>query len=122
MINEERFLIAAYGTLRKGWGNSRLVDIPSNKYIGEGKTVEKYTMRSSGIPYLSKEPMVNITVDLWEIDKDSLIKVDALEGHPKWYKRELVPVEVNNKIYNAYIYFNEGSNANIVESGDFNRI
>ncbi len=120
MTNKETFLVAAYGTLRKGWGNSRLVDTPQNKHVGTGKTVEKYTMRASGIPFLSKEPMVNITVDLWEITKESLVNVDALEGHPEWYKRELVPVEVDGTVYDAYIYFNEGSKADIVESGDFN--
>lgn len=117
----DKVLVAAYGTLRKGYGNSRLVDKPDTKHIGTGITVEKYQMTASGIPFVNKTPDVNITVDLWEIDKErDLPSVDRLEGHPSFYKRELIDVKINDTIYKAWLYFCDKGYGNIVESGDFN--
>jgi len=119
-----KVLIAAYGTLRKGYGNSRLVD-KENNWLGTGKTVEKYQMKANGIPYVNKTPDTNIVVDLWEIDQElDLPKVDRLEGYDpsdhegSWYKREKIKVELNNKIVEAYLYFNDG-NGTIIKTGDY---
>jgi gamma-glutamylcyclotransferase (GGCT)/AIG2-like uncharacterized protein YtfP len=121
-MQNNKILIAAYGTLRKGYGNSRLVDIPSQtKWLGTGKTVEKYQMRASGIPYVNKTPDTQIVVDIWEIDKDRhLPSVDRLEGHPEWYCREEVDIELNGNIIKAWLYFMEDSGSTIVKSGNYN--
>lgn len=116
----DNILIAAYGTLREGWGNNR-VYLTSSKHLGTGKTKDKYTMRAAGIPFVSKEPLTNIVVDIYEVNKSTLSKLDSLEGHPDWYKREEVPVKLGGKLVNAWLYFNDGhKHAPIVESGDFN--
>lgn len=123
-MSDNKVIVLAYGTLRKGYGNSRLVDKGDN-FIGTGLTVEKYQMKASGIPYVNKTPDTQIVVDVWEIDaiKD-LPAVDRLEGYnpnnheDSWYKRELIQVEVNDKIVEGYLYFNN-SNGTIVESGDY---
>jgi gamma-glutamylcyclotransferase (GGCT)/AIG2-like uncharacterized protein YtfP len=121
-MQNNKILIAAYGTLRKGYGNSRLVDIPSQtKWLGTGKTVKKYQMRASGIPYVNKTPDTQIVVDIWEIDKDRhLPSVDRLEGHPEWYCREEVDIELNGNIIKAWLYFMEDSGSTIVKSGNYN--
>jgi gamma-glutamylaminecyclotransferase len=121
-MENNKILIAAYGTLRKGYGNSRLVDIPSQtKWLGTGKTVKKYQMRASGIPYVNKTPDTQIVVDIWEIDKDRhLPSVDRLEGHPEWYCREEVDIELNGNIIKAWLYFMEDSGSTIVKSGNYN--
>jgi len=117
-----KILIAAYGTLRLNYGNSRLVNIPGEtKWLGTGKTVEKYQMRASGIPYVNKTPNTQIVVDIWEIDKDRhLPLVDRLEGHPEWYCREEIDIELNGNIIKAWLYFMENSGSTIIESGDYN--
>lgn len=116
-----KVLVAAYGTLRKGYSNSRLVDKPTTKHIGTGTTVNKYQMIASGIPFVNKTPDTNITVDIWEIDEEKdLPSVDRLEGHPEWYKRELIDVKVDDTIYKAWLYFCDRGHGKIVESGDFN--
>lgn len=119
----DKILLAAYGTLRQGWGNaSAYLSGKDVIHIGTGVTVEKYTMRASGIPYVSKKPTSQIVIDLWSVDKSTLTRVDALEGHPEWYVREEIPVIVDGKEYKAWLYFNEGSNANIIANGDFNSV
>lgn len=123
----DKILIASYGTLRKGFGNSVYVDKKDNTWLGTGVTVEKYQMKSKGIPFVNKTPDTQITVDLWEIDKErDLPGVDRLEGYNpnnhsgSWYKRELIPVKVNNKIYQAWLYFND-SDGEIIKSGNYAR-
>ena len=120
-MKSKKIIILSYGTLRKGFSNSRLVDIPGEtKWLGTGKTVEKYQMRANGIPYVNKTADVQITIDAWEIDVEKhLSKVDSLEGHPNWYCREEIEAEVNGKIIKGWLYFMEGSSAQIVESGNF---
>lgn len=121
----DKILIAAYGTLRKGFSNSVLVDRVDN-YLGKGITVEKYEMRANFIPYVNKNPKSNIVVDLWEITDEMLPAVDRLEGYnpnnhdDSWYKRELIDVDLNGKKVKAWLYFNDTSFGSVVESGDYN--
>ncbi len=112
-------IIAAYGTLREGYGNNRLLQTSS--HLGTGKTAEKYTLRASGIPFVSKEPTSNIVVDVYKVNKSVLSQLDSLEGHPEWYKREQIPVIVENKQLNAWLYFNDGyTHLPVIKSGDYN--
>jgi gamma-glutamylcyclotransferase (GGCT)/AIG2-like uncharacterized protein YtfP len=123
MDNNNKILIASYGTLRKNYSNSFLINRGDN-WLGTGKTVEKYQLKASGIPYVNKTPDTQITIDLWEIEPEILPRVDRLEGYDpdnhdrSWYKRELIPVEVQGKKYDAWLYFNEGGST-IIESGDY---
>lgn len=117
--NINNILIAAYGTLREGFGNNRL--IPKGCHIGTGLTVEKYTMKVAGIPYVSKKPTSNIVVDVYEINQNTLERLDSLEGHPRWYKREVIPVNIDNKQLDCWLYFNDSDNGTILESGDYKK-
>jgi gamma-glutamylcyclotransferase (GGCT)/AIG2-like uncharacterized protein YtfP len=42
--------------------------------------------------------------ELWEVDENTLNRLDMLEGHPNWYKREFVDVSVNRFKYSAWMY------------------
>lgn len=120
----DKIFVASYGTLRRGYANSRLIDKKDN-WIGEGKTEEKYQLRASGIPYVNKTPDTQIVIDLWEVDPETLKRVDRLEGYDpanhnnSWYKRELIPVIVDNKRYDAWLYFNN-QGSTVIPSGDYN--
>jgi gamma-glutamylcyclotransferase (GGCT)/AIG2-like uncharacterized protein YtfP len=118
-MEHNKHYLAAYGTLRRPYGNSRLVDRKTN-WLGEGVTVEMYEMRASGIPFVNKTPSTNIVVDVWEIDDEQLENCDRLEGHPEWYKRELIDVKIGEDVKQCWLYFNDSS-APIVESGDFKK-
>lgn len=84
-----------YGTLKRGFGNhSLLVD---SKCLGTGVTEEPYVMTQSGIPFVHKtynaEPHP-IQGEVYVVDDETVEWLDALEGHPDWYKRELVNVRI----------------------------
>ena len=110
-------LVFTYGTLRKdSWNHGYISDA---KYIGSGKTVNSYTMTKNSIPFVSKEPNTRIVGELYEVDQYVLNRLDGLEGHPQWYRRETDPVEVNGTIHDAWLYFYPTPQGSVVESGDF---
>ena len=76
--------IAVYGTLRKGYGNHRL--LRAAKPLGNA-LVTGYAMHSlGGFPAIT--PGVGtVTVELFEVDDQALTACDHLEGHPNWYAR-----------------------------------
>ncbi len=94
-------MVAVYGTLKRGRGNHRLLQ--NSKYIGEFLTRKKYPMIVRGsIPFvghgfeflgLDKEVGHNIVVQVYEVDCDTLKLLDALEGHPNWYYRDVVELQ-----------------------------
>lgn len=115
--------LAVYGTLKRGYGNNGY--LRDSKFIGSGKTSEKYAMYASGIPFVTKkQQLTNIHVEVFEVnDSDTLNSVDRLEGHPEWYKRE--PIEVtleNGEKTIAELYFCDDVSQrpeNLVESGNY---
>lgn len=115
---KETIKLAVYGTLRKNYGNHHYMS--EAKFLGKGKTRELYTLAASGIPFVSKKPRVQITVEIYELPIDLLPRVDRLEGHPNCYCREEVNCILDtNEEVKAWLYFHENGGTTIVESGDY---
>lgn len=113
--------VAVYGTLREGMHNNYLLE--SSEHLGEGETVDSYTMHVDGIPYLhvdSSHPDADsIVVDVYEVDQDTLKRLDQLEGHPSWYERQLVDIElIHGQMVKAWVYFQPGP---APQTGNFTR-
>lgn len=107
-----------YGTLRRGYWNHHY--IAHCRFIGKGLTKEKYAMFCTGIPFVCREPKTSrIVGELYEVDEETLKRVDSLEGHPHWYVREPVRVEVEGITYTAWMYFCSESRGMLVQSGDY---
>lgn len=106
-------LVAVYGTLKKGFHNHHY--LIGSKLLGSGVTKhDHYVMLSAGIPYVCKcvdeEKMGRISVEVYEVDDNTLKNLDRLEGHPEWYKREPVYVDIEGVgSLAAWLYFNEGA-------------
>ena len=97
-----------YGTLKDGYPNhSRLAGA---KFLGRARTVEKYTMVYMGFPGIVRNPPhLHHVGEVYEVSDKTLAKCDALEGHPTWYIRELVDVDIFDGdprgIVKAWLYF-----------------
>ncbi len=114
--------IAAYGTIKRGFGNNRVIYNADKAFVGAGITKEKYAMYSSGIPFVIKEPKTPIVVDVFEVEASNLPRIDSLEGHPNWYRRELIPVLVNGKELQCWLYFmtdNRVKNYKFISTGNY---
>ena len=104
-LNEKDYLFV-YGTLKRGRTNHYLLQ--DAVFVGEAVTKEKYAMYENVIPYVVKGKRVSpIKGEVYEVSLQTLKKVDLLEGHPRFYKREKVKVVLINsgKELNAWMYF-----------------
>jgi gamma-glutamylaminecyclotransferase len=101
-------LIAVYGTLKKGYSNYHR-HLGNAKYIGGGKTKDKYPLLIEGLPYMvnKKGTGHNVEVDVFKVSNTALKSIDRLEGHPDWYKRIQIPVSVKGKTFMCWLYFND---------------
>ena len=101
-------LIAVYGTLKKGYSNYHNY-LTNSKYVGGGKTQDKYPLLIEGLPYMvnKKGTGHNVSVDVFKVSNSVFANIDRLEGHPKWYKRIQVPIIVKGKTLSCWIYFND---------------
>ena len=92
--------IAVYGTLKRGYGNNRLLTswatflgedfVPFNKIRGTGFPIAKF--HGADGTKLLKVEIFAIT------SPETLQRVDALEGHPQWYKRTPVVTESGKNV------------------------
>lgn len=94
------FFLFVYGTLRAGGGNEHLLEGRS-EHMGTVRTRDSYTMFTDNLdfcPYLTDLDLGNleptkITGELYRLPYSTLQDIDALEGHPDWYKRREVVLE-----------------------------
>lgn len=100
-------LVAVYGTLKKGYSNYWHYLSGAN-YIGKGQTLNKYPLIVSGLPYLIDEvdKGYNVEVDVFAVSDARLRELDRLEGHPQWYCRKQIPINMKGKTLTCWIYFN----------------
>jgi gamma-glutamylcyclotransferase (GGCT)/AIG2-like uncharacterized protein YtfP len=90
-------LVFVYGSLKRGYGNHYILD-RSAKFVARTRTVGRsYYMVSFGpfpavmkIPSSFKEEFYNIEGEVYEVDEQTLMSLDALEGNGYLYTREKV--------------------------------
>jgi gamma-glutamylcyclotransferase (GGCT)/AIG2-like uncharacterized protein YtfP len=121
-LKKEKHLLFVYGTLKRGFWNHYLLD--REEFIGEAETKEKYAMYVSGIPYVVKgEPVSRIKGEVYRVSSETLKLIDRLEGHPNWYRRELITVKVldrgKEREVKAFIYFSLRSEGRLEKDGLF---
>jgi len=100
-------VIAVYGTLKKGYGNHRL--LINQRFVGQGKTTDRYPLVISGLPYLieDKGKGHNVEVEVYKVDDTTFDNIDALEGHPNFYERVETSITMKSgKKIIAWLYFN----------------
>lgn len=118
---ESNHLLFVYGTLRSGHSNHHL--LKDACCYGVGNTLEKYAMYlTSGYPYVnSHESRYPIVGELFGIDDNTLLELDKMEGHPRYYERRETPVTVDGKQYTAWMYFRDPPGV-LMQSGDYSHM
>lgn len=98
--------VGVYGTLKTGYSNHRL--LKDSDFVGTGKTKSEYPLEVEGLPYLHDKEGVgeNVTLELYDVNPDTLRRLDMLEGHPNFYKRRVIPVSMHDwSTTHAWVYF-----------------
>ncbi len=98
-------LLFVYGTLKKKFPNHHYLS--DAVYKGQARTEKRYALFESGaLPFACKMPEIApVQGELYKIDDNTLKRIDKLEGHPIFYKREQVPIICGEKTVMAWMYF-----------------
>ena len=88
--------VAVYGTLKAGRGNHGL--LAQSYFVGHGVTRDPRPLVIDGLPYLidRKGKGERVEVEVYRVDRATLKRLDGLEGHPHWYRRSEIPIELAN--------------------------
>lgn len=80
-----------YGTLRTDEGNAGL--LADSAFVGDALTEGRFTMiHLGGFPGVVAGGNTSIHGELYDVDDRTLDRLDQLEGHPNFYKRQQIRV------------------------------
>lgn len=128
-VLKKTYRVFVYGTLRNGQRNHRLLQ--KAVFLGTGKTETPFQMRQTwhsktdlGIPFVSKNKKLphrkQVVGELYEVNSETLTYLDQLEGHPRFYKRELTTIILpDGTCVEAWLYFCDTDHGEVNISGDF---
>lgn len=130
VLEDGSVLYATYGTLRKGYGNHRLLEGDRAEFLGTIQTPPNYTMYSlGGFPGVTEKGNTPITVEIYRTtDKSVMNSVNGLEGYTgirnherNWYDTCDIQTEwgVANMFTMNQIEESD-SKPDVVETGDWN--
>jgi gamma-glutamylaminecyclotransferase len=98
-----------YGTLMRGYHNNHLLS--KCQFIGEAVTLDGFVLYNCGfpmaVPHTDDEdafPLLSVQGEVWEVDEESLSRIDRLEGHPRWYIRKQRAVVIGEEVCNVHMY------------------
>jgi len=97
--------VAVYGTLKSGRGNHRLLE--KSYCLGDAYTAAAYPLVIDGLPYLIDRMGVGkrVRVEVYRVDEATLARLDSLEGHPDWYQRKEIQVQlIKGGTVTAWVY------------------
>jgi gamma-glutamylaminecyclotransferase len=97
----ERTTVFVYGTLRAGEINHSLLG--SSPLVRRARSEPRFELVSLGpCPALVRGGATAVAGEVYEVDRRTLAALDALEGHPEHYRRELIRLEGGEEV-TAYL-------------------
>jgi gamma-glutamylcyclotransferase (GGCT)/AIG2-like uncharacterized protein YtfP len=92
--------VAVYGTLREGFSNHRLLETSTLLGADVLNGFEMYTAGGFPVIYPTNNDD-SIVIEVYECSDETLNgPLDSLEGHPSWYRRQLVDTQFGK----AWVY------------------
>lgn len=106
-------LVFVYGSLKAGFYNHPCLTECGAESLGAARTVERYSMvKGPAYPFLihARDMGGNALIagEVYRVDDECLARLDRLESHPRFYKRELVGIVTRppfNESLLAWVYF-----------------
>jgi gamma-glutamylcyclotransferase (GGCT)/AIG2-like uncharacterized protein YtfP len=106
--------IFVYGTLKRNYGNNRLLQKDTVRFLGEAITNDLFYMSDVGYPYLFPKNIFNFDLDLnfrrargelYQTEDPAVIaSLDRLEGEGSHYHRRPISVQGHeDKVVQAYL-------------------
>lgn len=102
-------LVFVYGTLKRGFGNHRVMQMAGGQFVCEGKTAYRLPLIQRGLPFLLDQPGRghHVEGEIYRVpDEAGWRRLDRLEGHPDFYRRKLTDIVGDDgETYEAWTYF-----------------
>ncbi len=110
--------VFVYGTLLAGEGNHRL--LASAKLVGEARTAPVFELRDLGyFPGLVKGGACCVAGEVYEVDAETLARLDALEGHPRFYRRTRIALDSGTKVETYLLTPEQVEGRPVIPSGNW---
>ena len=117
-----KFKIFTYGTLLRNCGNDHLL-VGSKLLEANAITPPTLTMLNLGsFPGIVEDGTTAVKGELYEVDEDTLARLDRLEGHPGFYERKPIAITTAEGEVAAEAYFLPKSylqRCKVIESGSW---
>jgi gamma-glutamylaminecyclotransferase len=96
--------VFVYGTLKYGFGNHHILH--SSRSLGHAITIEHFHMRCVGFPHIVADANGGpVLGELYDVDDNTLQRLDRLEGNGSMYVRRKVLVRLaNGRFASALVY------------------
>lgn len=89
--------VFVYGTLKKGQFFHEKYLAEKSNFLGIGFASPDYSLYVGAQPHLIREPSDRpVKGELYEVSVAILQSLDALEGHPIVYKREIIEISTDS--------------------------
>ena len=111
-------LVFVYGSLRKGFGLSPVLN--SSEFIGDVQTKPKYTMYSVGaFPCITESGNTSIVGEIYKVDLATLRRLDMIEGVPQLYKKGIVEVDGYEDVIAYFFTDDKAEGLQKIDNGDW---
>lgn len=99
-------IVFVYGSLKQGFHNHRLME--GATYVGEAQVAGAKMFSLGSFPAVVHGTGV-VYGEVWEVSGAQAQALDRLEGHPTFYKREELLVEMDDgELHSAWVYIYQG--------------
>lgn len=109
--------VAVYGSLKRAFHNHHHY-LQNSDFVGND-TVSGFDMYSlGGFPGIvpNSEAESPVSVEIYDVNRATLERLDRLEGHPHFYERVLVFTDTGKQV-NIYVYKGDTDDLYRVKSG-----
>ncbi len=115
--------VFVYGTLKKGFSNHHYLANGNATFVGKGVTKKRFALYADIFPYVTpREAVCHIHGEVYLVDKKTLERLDGLEEHPHWYKREKTWITLEDgREIETFIYFHYNPRGKLIPSGNYSQ-
>ena len=113
--------VFVYGTLKKGFPNHHYLRNGNASFVGRGFTKKRFALYVDLFPYVyPQEEVSHIHGEVYLVDNHTLERLDMLEEHPHWYKREKTKIVLEDGAeIEAFIYFHPTPRGKLIPGGNY---
>jgi gamma-glutamylaminecyclotransferase len=110
--------VFVYGSLRHGESNHRVLEGATR--IGAARTTARFTLYDLGpFPGMVDAGAGVTEGEIYEVDDETLARLDALEGHPSFYRRTAITLADGAEVETYLLTPAQVEGRPIVASGDW---